>query len=103
MTTTRPLKIDKVVFIHISEDSVCLRCIRGRGPGLGECEKPEMLKQFQNNLKWGVQTVVGLNLNYIVMNNSVKPFNDLKVRQAVNHAVNKQALSIPCSKGLGLI
>ena len=94
-------KIDKIVFIHISEDSVAYAAFEGGDLDLVSVRSPEMLRQFQSDSKMAVQTVVGLNLNYIVMNNSVKPFNDLKVRQAVNHAVNKQALLDTVLKGIG--
>lgn len=34
----------------------------------------------------------GLNIAYLAMNNLKAPFDNLKVRQAINHAINKQAL-----------
>ena len=33
----------------------------------------------------------GLVVRYLMMNNQKKPFNDKKVRQAINYAINKEA------------
>ncbi len=34
----------------------------------------------------------GMNIGYLALNSSIKPLDNQKVRQALNHAVNKQAI-----------
>lgn len=33
-----------------------------------------------------------MNIGYLALNSSIKPLDNQKVRQALNHAVNKQAI-----------
>lgn len=42
--------------------------------------------------KVNMQQMPGFNIAYLAMNHDKKPFDNLKVRQAVNHAINKQAI-----------
>ncbi len=43
----------------------------------------------------------GMNVAYLAMNVSRKPFDDVRVRRAINHAVNKQRLIGDIYRGLG--
>jgi peptide/nickel transport system substrate-binding protein len=63
---------------------------------------PEVLAQYQKDPKIVVETTSGLNLNYIIMDTSKKPFSDLRVRKAVSYAVNKRALLETVLKGIGV-
>jgi len=53
-------------------------------------EQVEVIKQRPE-----IETVVapGIFANYLTFNHTRKPFNDLRVRQAINYAINKQAFA----------
>lgn len=53
-------------------------------------EQAKLLEK-QSNLK--LEVGPSIILYYVTMNMQKKPFNDLKVRQAINYAINKQALT----------
>src|SRR6185295_15575925 len=50
-----------------------------------------------------LQTTVQLHTSYVGYNSSVAPFNRKEVRQAVNHAVNKQRINERVYAGLGVV
>ena len=49
------------------------------------------LRRLERNSHWGplIETMPGLNLIYISLNVDLPPLNDVRVRQALNYAVNK--------------
>jgi peptide/nickel transport system substrate-binding protein len=95
-------KIDKIIFKHVSESSVAYAAFEGGDLDFVEIRDPEILEQYQKDPKIVVHTSSGLNLNYIIINNKMKPFDDIRIRQAVNHAINKQALLETVLKGIGV-
>ncbi len=52
---------------------------------------PEMVKVVQNNPKLDVINTPSIITRYVALNVMKKPFNDIRVRQALNYAVNKEA------------
>lgn len=52
---------------------------------------PQLAKVIQNNPKLDLVTGPSIIARYMAMNVNKKPFNDPRVRVALNHAVNKQA------------
>jgi peptide/nickel transport system substrate-binding protein len=63
-------------------------------------QDPEILKRYKADPQIEIQTKPGLNINYLVMSTTEKPFSDLKVRQAVAHAIDKKALIETVLQGL---
>ncbi len=53
---------------------------------------PDSIGQIEKNKNTRILKTPGLTDWYVVLNNDKKPFNDVRVRQAVNYAVNKKAI-----------
>jgi dipeptide transport system substrate-binding protein len=63
----------------------------------GECQvmafpKPADLDEMKKDASLSVQQKEGLNIGYIAFNTEKKPFDDKRVRQALNLATNKEAI-----------
>ena len=68
---------------------------------IGTVQAPESLAQFENNDKY--QIIEGTTNGEVLLsfNNSKAPLNDLKVRQAIRHAIDHKALLDTCWAGRG--
>ena len=64
---------------------------------------PDDLQRVKENEDLQVLEQPGMHTWYLVMNNQVAPFNDVRVRQAVNYAVNKQAIVDNILQGTGTV
>ncbi len=83
--------LDKVVFAITKDPSVRYQKIR-----TGECHivthpSPADLISMEKNTDITVLSKPGLNVGYIAMNVEKKPFNNVIVRQAIYHALNRSA------------
>lgn len=85
-------KVDKVIFKVIEDNSARLNAlikgeldlIDGLNPSdVGKVKETKDLKIFERP---------SMNVGYLGFNVEKEPFNNVKVRQALNHAVNKEAL-----------
>ena len=84
-------KIKKLVFSITPDASVRYQKLK-----TGECHlmiepNPSDLDSMKSNEKILVKEASGLNIAYLAMNTSKKPFNDVRVRKAINFALNKDA------------
>lgn len=70
---------------------------------IGTVQAPESLKQFEGNDKYEV--IEGTTNGEVLLsfNNAKAPLNDPKVRQAVRHAIDRQALVDTCWAGRGTL
>ncbi len=84
--------LDRVIFRTIPENSVrVLELEKGSIHVMHGFDTDQALRIRQNkDLKLYAQT--GMNVGYLAMQTQKKPFDDKRVRQAINMAVNKQAL-----------
>lgn len=83
--------IDKLVFAITPDASVRLQKLR-----TGECHlaidpSPADHEAIKKDAKLKLMTQAGLNVAYFAMNVTKKPFDDVRVRRAVNHALNRKA------------
>jgi dipeptide transport system substrate-binding protein len=74
----------------------------------GECQvmafpKPADLAEMQKNPQVSVQQKEGLNIGYIAFNVEKKPFDDKRVRQALNMGVDKAAILKAVYQGNGQV
>ena len=63
---------------------------------------PDILARYQSDSDIVVETNSGTNLNYIPLLVSQPPFDDIRVRQAVQHAIDKQAILDTVLAGIGV-
>ncbi|MGI6458051.1 MAG: ABC transporter substrate-binding protein [bacterium] len=99
-----PAKLDSITFKVVREPDVRLiSMIRGEAHLMDGVE-PQLVLQAQQHEHLVVEKSPGLNVSYAYMNVKAEPFTNTLVRQAVNYAVNKQAicehlfdnLAVPC-------
>ena len=85
---------DKVVWDIIGDDSVALqRTISGQDDWSSYHPiPPDRLASTQSKYGSQIKVFTPANTYYFFMNQRVAPFNNVKVRQAVNYAINRQAL-----------
>ena len=62
---------------------------------------PDFVAQLESNPKVTLLKQVGAHVWYLGINNQKKPFDDKRVRQALNYAVNKDAIVRDVLKGTG--
>lgn len=85
-------RLDEIVFEVGQEPLVALlRLQRGEVDILGDGIPPAKFLEVMNDAEWADNVVEGgqLHTGYVTMNVTLAPFDDVRVRQAVNHAVNK--------------
>lgn len=83
--------IDKLIFAITPDANV-----RHQKLKTGECQfvnepSPADIPEMKKNHALKVMQDAGLNIGYLSMNVTKKPFDNLLVRQAVNHALNKKS------------
>ena len=84
---------DKMTINIIGDDSVALqRVISGQDDYDQHQIPPDRLASVQSKYPSQLKVYTPANTYYFFMNNRVKPFDNLKVRQAVNYAINREAL-----------
>ncbi len=84
--------IDKLVFSITPDASVRYAKLKA-----GECQvmpypNPADLAAMKSDPNINLMEQEGLNVGYLAYNNLVAPFDNVKVRKALNHAINKQAI-----------
>ena len=98
-----PVKVDRVIFRPVTEDQARLTELLTGGLDLIVGTPPDFVAQLENNPKVTLQKQVGAHVWYLGFNNTKKPFDDKRVRQALNYAVNKDAIVRDVLKGTGSI
>lgn len=83
--------IDKLIFAITPDANV-----RHQKLKTGECQfvnepSPADIPEMKKNPKLKVMQDAGLNVGYLSMNVTKKPFDNILVRQAINHALNKKS------------
>jgi peptide/nickel transport system substrate-binding protein len=84
---------DKMTIDIIGDPGVALtRTLNGQDDYDFQQPPPDRLSQLQSKYSGQVKVYIPANTFYYFMNTRLAPFNNLKVRQAVNYAINRQAL-----------
>ena len=95
-------KLDKVTFRFISDPQAQAAALSSGGVDvIPQFQVPELTSQFQNNKHF--ETVIGTTSMEVVagMNNTKKPFNDPRVRQALMMATDRQTIINATNEGFG--
>ena len=96
-----PVKYDRVVFRPIVEDQARLTELLTGQLDLIVGVPADFVGQLETNPKVGLLKQTGVHVWYLGINNQKKPFDDRRVRQALNYAVNKDAIVRDVLKGTG--
>jgi peptide/nickel transport system substrate-binding protein len=98
-------KLDTIIFKVISDPSARLLALqKGEVDGM-EFPNPDDLPTLENDASYQVLEQAGLNVGYLAMNMGTdtpgfqQPFADVRVRQAINYAINKQDIVDHLYKG----
>ncbi len=84
--------LDKLIFKPVPENAVRLLELEvGAIHGMNGLN-PDDTARVEDDPELSFLQEAGMNIGYLAMNNDRKPFDQLKVRQALNHAINKPAL-----------
>jgi dipeptide transport system substrate-binding protein len=95
-------KIDDLVFAITPDVSVRLQKLKA-----GECHvmpypNPADLQSIRQDTNLKLLDQPGLNIAYLAFQTQKKPFNDKRVRQAINMAINKKAIIDAVYQGAGV-
>ncbi|MBD2104043.1 ABC transporter substrate-binding protein [Leptolyngbya sp. FACHB-261] len=85
-------KAQRVIFRAIPENATRLTALKSGEIDLMDDLDPDAVSQVSSDNNLELLKRPSFNVGYIAMNNTKKPFDNPKVRQALAHAVNKQAL-----------
>jgi peptide/nickel transport system substrate-binding protein len=96
-----PVKLDRVIYRPIVEDQARLTELLTGSLDLIVGVPADYVSQLEGGGKVAVQKQVGAHVWYLGINNQKKPFDDKRVRQALNYAVNKDAIVRDVLKGTG--
>jgi peptide/nickel transport system substrate-binding protein len=90
--------LDRIIFRVIPDPSVRLLELEKGSIDAMEYPNPDDLERIKNNPDLMLLEAPGINVGYLAMNMGEdtpgfqKPFGDVRVRRAVNHAINKEAI-----------
>ncbi|QTA81561.1 Extracellular solute-binding protein, family 5 [Desulfonema limicola] len=83
---------DKLVFKSIPNNNSRLLAFKTAAIDCMDGISPKAAHEIEADRSLNLISWAGLNISYLAMNTQKKPFDNIKVRRAVNHAVNKQNL-----------
>lgn len=85
-------KLDKVIFRSIPDNSARLNALNTGEIDLADGIIPSDAASIQSNSKLQIFERPSMNVGYLGLTVTRPPFDNVKVRQAVNHAIDKQAI-----------
>ena len=96
-------KIEQLIFVITTDSTVRLQKMK-----TGECHvmsepQPQDIESIQKTAGLKLVSTEGLNVGYVAFNTAKKPFDNLKVRTAITHALNKKSYIDAIYKGQGTI
>jgi dipeptide transport system substrate-binding protein len=94
--------IDKLVFAITPDPSVRKAKLEAHECDVANSPAPADLPDLAKNKELVVMRGEGMNVFYIAMNTTKKPFDDVRVRQALNMAIDKQAILKSVYQGTGV-
>ncbi|MGI6554691.1 MAG: ABC transporter substrate-binding protein [Bacillota bacterium] len=95
--------VKKLVFRPIVEDQTRLTELEAGNIDFMVGILPDDLQRVKDNDQLQVIEQPGMHTWYLVMNNQKPPFNDVRVRQAINYAIDKQGIVDNILQGTGVL
>jgi dipeptide transport system substrate-binding protein len=93
--------IDDLVFAITPDAAVRLQKLEANECQIMDYPNPQDIEALKANTNLTVQQQPGLNVAYLGYNTQQKPFDDVRVRKALNMAINKQAIMDAVYPGIG--
>lgn len=89
----RPARVDRVIFRFISDPSAAVSAMRaGDLDAFPNFPAPESLAALKADPRFRVVVGATEGETILAMNNARPPFNDLRVRRAISHAIDRDAI-----------
>jgi ABC-type transport system substrate-binding protein len=95
--------VKRLIFKVIPNSSVRAAELKTGSIHIMDFPNPEEVIELSKNPKIKLVKEEGLNVGYLAMNTEKKPFDDLRVRKAINYAINKKAIVKAIYAGLGKV
>ncbi len=95
--------VDKVIYRPIIEDQSRLTELEAGGVNFIVNVPPDDLARLKEDPRYTLVEQPGMHTWWVAFNHSKAPFNDVRVRQAMNYAVNKKAIVDNLLKGTGTL
>jgi dipeptide transport system substrate-binding protein len=96
-----PPKIDVLVFAITPDPAVRLAKLRANECQIAPYPNPADLPSIKSDPKLQLMSQPGLNIGYLAMNTQKKPYDDVRVRRAINMAIDKKAILDAVYQGAG--
>jgi dipeptide transport system substrate-binding protein len=93
--------IDDLVFAITTDNSVRMQKLKAGECNVAPYPNPADLADLKADPNLQVLEQEGLNVGYLAYNTKVAPFDNVNVRKALNHAINKQAILDAVFEGAG--
>jgi len=94
--------IERLIFKSIPENMARLIALRqGEIDGMDN-RVPDLVADIEAHSDLKLLSQAGMNVGYLAMNNDRPPFDNVKVRRALNHAINKKSLVDNLYQGLAI-
>ena len=94
-------KLDALVFAITKDPAVRLAKLRANECQVMSYPNPADLASIKADPKLQLQSQPGLNIGYLALNVTKKPFDDVRVRRAINMAIDKKAIIAAVYQGAG--
>lgn len=99
----KPVALDKVTFVFIGDPATAVSALlAGDVDGFNNFAAPEAVDIFKANPAFTVAVGTTEGETLLATNNKRKPFDDLRVRQAIAHAINREDLINGAGHGFGV-
>ncbi len=98
----KPPYLDELIFKTIINNQNRLLALETAGIDGMEGVDPDTVRKIEKSRDLRVVAKTGMNVGYMAMNTDKKPFDDVRVRRAVNHAINKTNLIKLLYQGLAV-
>jgi peptide/nickel transport system substrate-binding protein len=95
--------IEEVIFKPILEPAARRRQLLSGEIHMADELSIPVRKQIEKDPTLVLETCPGMNTAYLAMNNDHPPFNDVRVRQAIAHAIDKSAIARSAYEDAGMI
>ena len=94
--------LDRIIFQSVPDNSVRLIKLQEGSLHAMEFPNPDDLQQIRDDEMLELISQPGMSIGYLAMNMDKAPFDNLKVRLAINHATNKATFIEYLYQGMGL-
>ena len=94
-------KVDNLVFAITKDPAVRLAKLRAGECQVADYPNPADLPSIKSDPKLQLLSQPGLNIGYVAMNTTKKPFDDVRVRTAINMAIDKKTILDAIYQGAG--